>query len=46
MHSLPGFVHGGFPARLRTAGFEDVVVEDITERMLPMLRRLARGWHG
>jgi sterol 24-C-methyltransferase len=45
MHSLPGFVHGGFPALLRMAGFEDVTVEDATERMLPMLRRLARlGW--
>jgi len=42
MPSLPAFVHGGFPALLRSAGFEDVTVLDITERMLPMLRRLAR----
>jgi len=45
MHSLPTFVHGSFPALLHAAGFEDVTVEDVTERMLPMLRRLARlGW--
>ena len=45
MPSLPGFVHGGFPARLRAAGFEDVEVADLSERMLPMLRRLALlGW--
>jgi SAM-dependent methyltransferase len=42
MESLPGFVHGGFPALLREAGFEDVAVEDLTERMLPMVRWLAR----
>jgi sterol 24-C-methyltransferase len=42
MHGLPGFVHGRFPALLHTAGFRDVAVDDVTERMLPMLRRLAR----
>ncbi|HEU4397160.1 MAG TPA: methyltransferase domain-containing protein [Actinomycetota bacterium] len=42
MHSLPGFVHGCFPALLHAAGFRDVTVEDVSERMLPMLRRLAQ----
>lgn len=42
MRSLPLFVHGGFPAILDQAGFEVVTVEDITQRMWPMLRRLAR----
>jgi sterol 24-C-methyltransferase len=42
MHGLPGLVHGRFPALLQAAGFRDVDVEDASERMLPMLRRLAR----
>lgn len=42
MRSLPLFVHGGFPAVLARAGFVVVSEEDITERMWPMLRRLAR----
>jgi SAM-dependent methyltransferase len=42
MHGLPGFVHGRFPALLHAAGFRDVEVEDVSERMLPMLRRLAQ----
>jgi sterol 24-C-methyltransferase len=42
MGSLPSFVHGAFPAILDQAGFEAVVVEDVTERIWPMLRRLAR----
>jgi sterol 24-C-methyltransferase len=42
MHGLPGFVHDRFPALLRAAGFRDVAVADVSERMLPMLRRLAR----
>jgi sterol 24-C-methyltransferase len=42
MRSLPLFVHGGFPAMLERAGFVVVSEEDITERMTPMLRRLAR----
>jgi sterol 24-C-methyltransferase len=42
MRSLPSFVHGGFPEILAEAGFEAVEVVDVTERMWPMLRRLAR----
>lgn len=42
MRSLPLFVHGGFPVILDQAGFEVVSVEDITQRMWPMVRRLAR----
>jgi SAM-dependent methyltransferase len=42
MHGLPGFVHGRFPALLHVAGFRDVEVEDVSARMLPMLRRLAQ----
>lgn len=39
MHSLPHFVHGKFPQILKNAGFEDVVVENITPRVMPMLRK-------
>jgi sterol 24-C-methyltransferase len=42
MRSLPGFVHDGFPALLDQAGFEPIAVEDISERVSPMVRRLAR----
>jgi sterol 24-C-methyltransferase len=42
MRSLPSFVHGAFPAILGQAGFEVVATEDVTERIWPMLRRLAR----
>jgi sterol 24-C-methyltransferase len=42
MHGRPGFVHGRFPALLHAAGFRDVAVEDVSERMLPMLRRLSQ----
>jgi sterol 24-C-methyltransferase len=42
MHGLPGFVHGRFPALLLAAGFREVAVEDVSERMLPMLRRLSQ----
>ena len=42
MHGLPGFVHGSFPALLHAAGFRDVAVADVSERMLPMLRRLSQ----
>jgi sterol 24-C-methyltransferase len=42
MRSLPRFVHGGFPGLLEDAGFVAVSEEDISERMWPMLRRLAQ----
>jgi hypothetical protein len=42
MRSLPSFVNGEFPAILARAGFTNVAVEDITERMLRMLRRFAQ----
>jgi sterol 24-C-methyltransferase len=42
MRSLPSFVHGRFPEILGQAGFEVVAQEDVTERIWPMLRRLAR----
>jgi hypothetical protein len=42
MRSLPAFVHDGFPALLDRAGFEPIAVEDISERVGPMVRRLAR----
>jgi sterol 24-C-methyltransferase len=45
MRSLPSFVHGGFPAMLEEAGLVPVSSEDITARMTPMLRRLARICH-
>ena len=39
MHALPHFLHGKFPEILGEAGFIDVSVEDITPRMMPMLRK-------
>jgi ubiquinone/menaquinone biosynthesis C-methylase UbiE len=42
MSSLPFFVHGRFPVILAGTGFVDINVEDITQRMTPMLRRLAQ----
>jgi sterol 24-C-methyltransferase len=42
MRSLPAFAHGALPAILEEAGLEVVAVEDVTERIWPMLRRLAR----
>jgi sterol 24-C-methyltransferase len=42
MHSLPAFVHGAFTDLLHGAGFADVVVEDATERIMPMLRWMVR----
>jgi sterol 24-C-methyltransferase len=39
MYSLPCFTHGRFPEILREADFNGVSVQDITERMTPMLRR-------
>lgn len=38
MHSLPYFVHGSFPQLLEKAGFKNVKVEDITLRIMPMLK--------
>jgi SAM-dependent methyltransferase len=40
MHSLPHFRHGSFPGILEGEGFTDVAVEDVTPRVMPMLRRL------
>jgi sterol 24-C-methyltransferase len=40
MHSMPQFLHGSFPRILQRAGFTDVAVEDVTPRVMPMLRRL------
>lgn len=42
MHSMPGFVHGRLAELVAAAGFEAIEVADLTERMLPMLRWLAR----
>jgi sterol 24-C-methyltransferase len=42
MHSLPLLVHGRLPALVEQAGLQVLGVEDVTERVLPMLRWLAR----
>jgi sterol 24-C-methyltransferase len=42
LHSMPDLVHGRLPDLVRQAGFETVETEDVTERILPMLRWLAR----
>lgn len=39
MHSLPHFTHGRFPQILKEAGFKSTDVEDITPRIMPMLKR-------
>ena len=39
MHSYPHFIHGQFPKILLPLGFKNTEVEDITVRMLPMLKR-------
>lgn len=39
MHSLPHFVHDKFPQILKNAGFQNVVVKDITPHIIPMLRK-------
>ena len=44
--SLPFFVNGSFADLFRAAGFVDVRVDDLTDRIVPMLRlfsRLGRG---
>jgi sterol 24-C-methyltransferase len=42
MPSLPSFIHDAFPEVLERAGFIAVSVKDITERMIPMLKRFAQ----
>lgn len=39
MAGLPDFKHGMFPQILSSAGFTQITVENITERMTPMLKR-------
>lgn len=38
-HAMPHFLHGKFPQILEKAGFTDVSVEDVTPRIMPMLRK-------
>lgn len=38
MHSLPHFLHDKFPEILKNAGFENVVVNNITSHIMPMLK--------
>lgn len=40
MHSLPFFEHGKFPQLLKNAGFKNIKVENITDRIVPMMYRL------
>ena len=40
MHSLPHFLHGKFPEILKNAGFTNISVENITPRIIPMLKKL------
>ena len=42
MPSLPSFIHGAFPEILERAGFVAASVQDITDRVIPMLKRFAR----
>ena len=39
MHSLPHFIHGKFPQILKSAGFRNVLVKNITPHIIPMLRK-------
>jgi ubiquinone/menaquinone biosynthesis C-methylase UbiE len=38
MHSLPQFIHGRFPKILEKTGFSNILVENITPRVMPMLK--------
>lgn len=38
MHSLPYFVHGSFPQLLKKAGFRNTKIEDVTLKVMPMLK--------
>lgn len=40
MYSLPEFTHDALPVIVRSAGFVDVTVENITDEVEPMLKRL------
>lgn len=42
MYGLPSLVHGSFPRLLGDAGFTDIAVQDITPRVMPMLRTMYR----
>jgi ubiquinone/menaquinone biosynthesis C-methylase UbiE len=42
MPSLPSFIHGAFPEILERAGFVAVSVQDITDRVMPMLKWFAQ----
>ncbi len=46
MHSLPHFIHGTFPDIVERAGFTDISVEEVTERVIPMFRRLSQIAYG
>ncbi|MDO8498144.1 MAG: methyltransferase domain-containing protein [bacterium] len=39
MYGLPQFIHGQFPRMLKKAGFMNISTEEITERVMPMLKR-------
>lgn len=39
MHSLPYFIHGKFPQMLNESGFKEVDVENITARVMPMVKK-------
>jgi len=39
MYGLLSFLHGEFPSILQKAGFKNVAVENITPRVMPMLKR-------
>lgn len=37
-HSLPHFTHGKFTQILKDAGFENIIVENVTSNIMPMLK--------
>ena len=39
MYSFSSFTHGAFPKILTSIGFNDIKVQDITPRMIPMVKR-------
>ena len=39
MHSLPSFTHDSFPKILTEVGFDNISTQDVTSRILPMLKR-------
>ncbi len=43
MHSIPFFTHGSFPKILKDAGFKNIEVVNLTERIMPLMHKFYKG---